>query len=73
MASAARKLCRQFGIRFNPIGQRCGELETWCRNTIEHLLKNHGEEAMVLTLRVLTETHRNNRSALNREVITAVN
>ncbi|WP_035686468.1 hypothetical protein [Bradyrhizobium sp. Cp5.3] len=40
---------------------------------IEHLIRTHGAEHMVLTLRVLTETHPANRSHLNRHVITAVN
>lgn len=40
---------------------------------INHLIAVHGVDRMVLTLRVLTETHPANRSQLNRVVITAVN
>jgi hypothetical protein len=40
---------------------------------IGHLIEKHGVDNMVLTLRILTETHPANRSLLNRVVITAVN
>jgi hypothetical protein len=72
-ALAARRLCRQFGITLKPIQERCGEMESHCISIIPHLMKKHGTEAMVLTLRVLTETNPHNRHQLNREVITAVN
>jgi hypothetical protein len=48
-------------------------MESDCISIIPHLMKKHGTEAMVLTLRVLTETNPHNRHQLNREVITAVN
>jgi hypothetical protein len=73
MCATARHLCQQFEITIKPYNLRPGEMETWCENTIARLLEKHGEPAMVMTLRVLTETHANNRSQLNREVITAVN
>jgi hypothetical protein len=66
------RLCRQFGITLKAYDERPDAMETWCKNTIAHLLEKHGEPVMVMTLRVLTETHPNNRSQLNREVITAV-
>jgi hypothetical protein len=73
MGSAARRLCRQFGVRIVKPGREPGAMETACINLIGHLIEKHGVDNMVLTLRILTETHPANRSLLNRVVITAVN
>lgn len=48
-------------------------METASFNLIDHLIRRHGLDSMVLTLRILTETHPANRLQLNRVVITAVN
>src|SRR6266566_4489419 len=71
MRAAARRLCRQFGVRI--VSKTPGEMETASIKVIAHLIKMHGIENMVLTLRILCETHPANRSQLNRVVITATN
>lgn len=47
-------------------------METHAINTIANLIEGHGTEAMTLTLRVFTETHENNRSAMTADAIFAV-
>ena len=73
MRAAARKLCKQMEIRVRPTNEKCGPMETHAINIIANLIKTHGVENMVLTLRILTETNPANQSQLNRNVITAVN
>ena len=71
MSAAARRLCRQFGVRAVP--GRFGEMETASIKAIARLMEKQGAETMVWTLRVLTETNPANTRQLNCEVITAVN
>jgi hypothetical protein len=71
MRGAAHRLCQEFGVRL--VAKAPGEMETASAAIIEHLIKKHGSDAMVLTMRVLTETRQANRLQLNRVVITAVN
>jgi hypothetical protein len=73
MCGTARRVCKQMEIRVRPTNQKCGPMETHAINVIANLIKMHGMENMVVTLRILTESHSANRSQLNRNVITAVN
>jgi hypothetical protein len=63
MGEAARKLCRQLGIRIIP-GTPWREMQTKNVNVID-LIAQHGLDNMALTLRILTETNPANRSQLN--------
>lgn len=51
---------------------RCRPLETHAINTIANLIDEHGVETMTLTLRIFTETHENNKSAMTADAIFAV-
>jgi hypothetical protein len=73
MRGTARQLCKQMDVKVRPTNEKCGPMETHAINVIANLIKIHGMENMVVTLRILTESHRANRSQLNRNVITAVN
>jgi hypothetical protein len=60
-------------IKVRPTNEKCGPMQTHAINIISNLIEAHGEDNMVLTLRIITESHPANRSQLNRNAITAVN
>jgi len=61
MSSALASICAEIGIKIVPLTKQRDAMETFAENTMERILRNHGEEHLRSTLIAIVETQNNKR------------
>gem|GEM_PF-4457504 len=71
-ARELKRLLTSVDVRVPKFGKKCEAGETFAVTTIERLVKQHGQENVILAIRLINETGNGNAGLLRADMLTAL-